>query len=46
MYLIGVAFLPSASWEMIRVLTRMALPGDRGDDVNTNGSDVLDSSRR
>jgi hypothetical protein len=44
-YLLGVAFLPSASWEMIRVLTRAALPDNRRDDVETNEREAIDSSR-
>jgi hypothetical protein len=34
MYLIGVAFLPSASWQMVRVLARRELPDYGRDDVN------------
>jgi hypothetical protein len=46
MYLIGVACLPSASWQMVRVVARRELPEHRRDHLSTDESEIIDSSGR
>ena len=45
LYLVGVAFLPSASWQMVRVLVRRELPLHAWDDANTHESQLIDASK-
>ena len=46
MYLIAVAFLPSASWQMVRVAATRELAEHRRDHLSTDESEIIDSSAR
>ena len=46
LYLVGVAFLPSASWEMVRASRRALPPGGDARELNANDASTIEARRR